>query len=424
MATDRVSDDTATAWRDPDADVGSHAFIQYTSGSTAEPKGVMVSHGNLLHNLAYACHLAENDDSSVSVSWLPVTHDMGLIEGVLQPAFCGCPGYLMSPAAFLQRPVRWLAALSRYRATRSGGPNFAYDLAVRKVSVEQRADLDLGAWRNAYNGAEPIRPETMAAFAVAFARCGFRPTAFRPCYGLAESTLLVSSGRWNGDAAMLSVACGTPALGTRVLIVDPDTGRPCPPADIGEIWVAGPSVARGYWRRPDESARTFAAHTADGDGPFLRTGDLGCLRSGELTVTGRLKDLLIVRGFKHFPQDLEYTAAQQHPAIQPGSAVAIALDSDVSGDRIVIVVEAHARKLGGADDTALVIAAIRRAIGDDHGVQVNGVVLVAPGSVPKTTSGKLQRFACQQALRARTMAVLACWGDTVPADPVATLSVG
>ena len=247
MAT-RIDYEAACDWRAPGADGATLAFLQYTSGSTAAPKGVMITHGNLLHNLAYAFHLGEGGSSSVSVSWLPVIHDMGLIEGVLQPAFSGGPGYLMSPAAFLQRPVRWLNAISRYGATRSGGPNFAYDLCVRRVGIEERQSLDLTTWRSAYCGAEPIRQDTLRAFASAFAPAGFRSTALRPCFGLAEATLLVTAGTWTAvgsDVDPSRVSCGAAEFDTRVLIVEPETRRPCGPGGVGEIWVAGPSVAQG-----------------------------------------------------------------------------------------------------------------------------------------------------------------------------------
>jgi acyl-CoA synthetase (AMP-forming)/AMP-acid ligase II len=415
LATDTVSDDVAEAWRDPGADRRTLALLQYTSGSTASPKGVMVSHGNLLHNLAYAFHLEENHASSVFVSWLPVLHDMGLIEGVLQPAFSGCPAYLMAPVAFLQRPARWLEAISRYRATRSGGPNFAYDLSVRKISREERAGLDLRTWRAAYNGAEPIRRDTLDAFASTFADRGFRPSAFRPCYGLAEATLVVTSGHWDAtppretSPASRPVSCGAPAFGARVAIVYPNTGHRAESGEVGEIWVASPSVAQGYWNRPEESARTFHAHTSDGDGPFLRTGDLGFVDEGELYVTGRLKEVLIVRGCKHYPQDLEHTAQRQHPMIHPGGAAAVGLGSGPSGDRIALVAEVDTEQLAKPRAADVVIAAIRRAVAEQHGVQLHAVVLVAPRTIPKTTSGKLQRLKCRDAFLAGTMPVLAVW---------------
>src|SRR5688572_6270005 len=302
LETDTLGNDLAERWAPEDVSPDTLAFLQYTSGSTASPKGVMITHANLLHNLTYAFHAGDTDHTTVSVSWLPVTHDMGLIEGVLQPAFSGSPAYLMSRGSFLQRPARWLKALSRYRGTRSGGPNFAYDLAVSRVDAAGRAALDLSAWNAAYNGAEPVRGDTMAAFTAAYREAGFRGSAFRPCYGLAESTLLVSSGRWDeSDATTGAVSCGTPAYGTQVVIADPVSGVPCGDGELGEIRVAGPAVTGGYWNDAEATQRVFDT-TPGSDLRWLRTGDLGVRRNGQLYVTGRLKDLLIVRGAKHFPQ--------------------------------------------------------------------------------------------------------------------------
>ena len=419
IASDETLDGGA-AWRDPGVGRSTVAFLQYTSGSTATPRGVMVAHGNLLHNLAYAFHLAETDASTVSVSWLPVVHDMGLIEGVLQPLYSGCPAYLMSPAAFLQRPSRWLRAISRYRATRSGAPNFAYDLCVRRISKADRDTLDLSAWRAAYNGAEPVRRETLDAFARTFAGCGFRPSSFRPSFGLAESTLLVTSDRWRPAAAAFdapdAVSCGRPSFGTRLLIVDPTDGHTCASGETGEIWVAGPSVARGYWNRPEENARTFGAYAAGGQGPFLRTGDLGFIRHGELYITGRLKDLLIVRGVKHYPQDLERTATDQHEALIAGAAAAFAIDRGTSEDRIGIAAEIEPREIDVDAAGSALIAEIRAAVADVHGVQLHAVLLVACGAIPRTTSGKLQRSACAEQVNDGTLPALAEWRETYAGD--------
>ena len=424
LATDAALPDPAS-WRPPRVDGDTLAFLQYTSGSTAAPRGVMVSHGNLLHNLAYADHVEENDAASVSVSWLPVIHDMGLIEGVLEPAFAGYPAYLMAPAAFLQRPVRWLQAVSRYGATNSGGPNFAYDLCVRKIAPAAREALDLRRWRVAYNGAEPIRRDTLVAFHEAFRPCGFRWRTFYPVYGLAESTLVVSSGRRayepvvrEVDAGALGegriepasaasrraagiVSSGPASFGTRAVIVDPETRRPCADGRVGEIWLASPSVARGYWRRPEETAHTFGATLADGDGPFLRTGDLGALCDGELFVTGRLKDLLIVRGLKHYPQDLELTAEASHPAIRAGCCAAFAVAA-ADAEQVVLAAEVDPRRWTDGDADA-VMAGVQQAIVECHGVQVHAVVLLGLGAIPKTTSGKIRRQACRDAYVAGTL---------------------
>ena len=419
IASDEITD-SAPEWRDPAPDRSTIAFLQYTSGSTASPKGVMVTHGNLLHNLAYAFHLAETDESTVSVSWLPVVHDMGLIEGVLQPLYSGCPAYLMSPAAFLQRPARWLRAISQYRATRSGAPNFAYDLCVRKIAKADRDTLDLSAWRAAYNGAEPVRRETLDAFARTFAGCGFQPSSFRPSFGLAESTLLVTSDRWHPSEASPekpeAVSCGRPSFGTRLLIVDPANAHPCRAGDTGEIWVAGPSVARGYWNQAAQNTRTFNAYSVDGQGPFLRTGDLGFIRHGELYVTGRLKDVLIVRGVKHYPQDLERTVADRLDPLTGGVVAAFAIGRGTSGDLIGIAAEIDRRELDVDGASSARIADIRAAVAEAHGVQLHAVFLVECGWIPRTTSGKLQRSTCAAQAKDGTLPILAGWQETHVSD--------
>jgi acyl-CoA synthetase (AMP-forming)/AMP-acid ligase II len=423
VATDEL--DSHGDHREVGVDATDIAFLQYTSGSTASPRGVMVTHANLLHNLAYASHNADNDDATTSVSWLPVIHDMGLIEGVLAPIFNGYPAYLMAPASFLHRPARWLRAVTRYRATTSGGPNFAYDLCVKKVNDEQRAALDLSSWRIAYNGAEPIRAETLESFHARFRDVGFRWKSFFPVYGLAESTLLVSTGGrtyepviHEADADALArgtlrttrdadapvrtvVSSGPVGFGTRVLIVDPETHDRCAEGRVGEIWIASPSVARGYWRRDEETRDTFNAHLADGTGPFLRTGDLGVLSAGELFVTGRIKDVLIVRGLKHYPQDLELTVERQHAVIRAGCSAAFSLDGG-DGEAIAVALEVDDRKLPNepAERDALlheVIGRVRQAVVEHHGIVLSAVSVLPIGALPKTSSGKLRRRACRAA---------------------------
>jgi acyl-CoA synthetase (AMP-forming)/AMP-acid ligase II len=390
-----------------DTTIESHAvaFLQYTSGSTAEPRGVMVSHANLFHNLADSQALARHDRTSASVSWLPVIHDMGLIQGVLQPAFSGFPAWLMSPAAFLQRPARWLRAISSTGATISGGPNFSYELCVRRISAVEREGLDLRRWRHAFNGAEPIRQSTLDAFHAMFAPCGFDAGAFRPCYGLAEATLLVSTGFG------ASTACGHAAAGTDIRIVDPHTLRPAGHATPGEIWVAGPGVAAGYWNQPDATASTFDARIAGcDDGPFLRTGDLGVLRADGLHVTGRIKDILIVRGVKHFPQDIEETIERATPSVRAGCCAVFSMP-DADGDKVGVAAEldSDGPVPRPADTGDAVILNIREAVGAAHGIQVSAVALVAPGAIPKTTSGKLQRFACREGLLSGRLTPLCLW---------------
>lgn len=463
ITTDTLADDAIDTWKEPDVDASTVAFLQYTSGSTAAPRGVMVTHSNLLHNLAVANYVEQNDSDSVSVSWLPVIHDMGLIEGVLEPAYAGYPAYLMSPATFLQRPFRWLRAITKYRATNSGGPNFAYDLCARKVNAEQRETLDLSSWRVAYNGAEPIRSETLTVFHRTFRDCGFRWKSFYPVYGLAESTLVVTSGRrsyepvfLDADASALSrgriegaspngpfrrvslVSSGPPTFGAHVLIVDPDTCRRCAPSEVGEIWLSSPSVTKGYWRREEETSQTFVAMLADdGSGPYLRTGDLGVLINGELFVTGRLKDLLIVRGFKHYPQDLELTVERQHPAIRPGCVAVFALEAH--DEHIAVAAELDPRRLDisrtnpaeflalssllreGKDAISDLIGRICQAVAEIHGVQLHTVALLKPGALPKTSSGKIQHRACAQALSGGQLAEVVRWikPNTGPSESAA-----
>jgi amino acid adenylation domain-containing protein len=437
LATDRIAGDLSGLWREPPSAGGDAlAFLQYTSGSTSRPRGVMVSHGNLLHNQRLIQKSFGQTEESVVVGWLPLYHDMGLIGNVLQPLFVGARCVLMSPLTFLQTPLRWLEAVSRYRATTSGGPNFAYDLCVRKINEEQRASLDLSSWSVAFNGAEPVRAQTLESFASAFEGCGFRREAFHPCYGLAEATLLVSSGRVRGgsvgrsfDAEVLRqnrvaepsgveeraatlVGCGAPPVG-KVLIADPVTRKPCGRGVVGEVWVGGESVAHGYWERAEATEQTFVAYTADaGEGPFLRTGDLGFIHRGELFITGRLKDLIIIRGLNHYPQDIELTAEASTAGLRPGCGAAFSVEAG-GEERLVVVQEADPRRL---KDAAAALAEIRQAVALQHEVQPYAVLLLRAGSVPKTSSGKIQRHECRARFLANELDVVAEWRETEPGE--------
>jgi acyl-CoA synthetase (AMP-forming)/AMP-acid ligase II len=441
VATDDLDLERADGWRDPSITADAVAFIQYTSGSTGAPKGVVVTHGNTLHNSAAVRAALGHSASSVGVIWLPPYHDMGLVGGILQPLYVGFPVVLLSPLHFLQRPLRWLAAISRYRATTTAGPNFAYELCVRRTTPEQRTTLDLCSLESAVVGAEPINPETIERFCAAFAPCGLRRQALRPSYGLAESTLMVTASRrplaivvktcpdgpgvevLDGvdgapDRAFRPlVSCGLPAVGHSVVIVNPESGMACPPDTIGEIWVAGPSVGMGYWNRPDETAATFRGRLAESTasmaqpgepgewprdtgsgetpaGPFLRTGDLGFLHDGELFITGRLKDLIIIRGQNYYPADIEWTVGRSHPGLRPGGGVAFSISSE--GEEHLVVVHETERQYRPPEREPM-IDAVQRAVMEQHGLLVCSVRLVRQGTIPRTSSGKAQRSACREA---------------------------
>ena len=454
VATDTLP--SSDAWTQPTLGPSALAFIQYTSGSTGTPKGVMLTHGNLLANEETLRTWLQITSSDVFVGWLPLFHDMGLMAHVILPIYAGCRSVVMSPTDFLARPFRWLKAMSRYRATFCAAPNFAFDLCSRKVTAEERATLDLSSWRVAINGAEPVRADTLERFARLFAPQGLMPSVAHPGYGLAEATLVVSGKLPSSalpvvahfDSAMLEkrrvievppnapsaralVACG-PALDQRLEIVEPDTRVPCQPGQIGEIWVSGASIGQGYWNRPEETERTFRARLASGseNETFLRTGDLGFIHEGQLVIAGRLKDLIIVRGRNYYPQDIERTVEESYPSLRKGCCAAFA--NTVNGEeRLVVVVEVERRyrpdrrlssrppltsdrrasgdrrkslppELGQIDGEGVVpflpesvIASIRSAVSELHELQVEAVVLLKARSIPKTSSGKIQRAACK-----------------------------
>lgn len=417
IATDALTSTLVDAWHPADVSGNTLAFLQYTSGSTATPRGVMLTHANLLSNLAQIYQAFALTPEARGVIWLPPYHDMGLIGGILEPLYGGFPVTLLPPVAVLQRPLRWLRAISTCRATVSGGPNFAYDLCVSRIAPDEVAHLDLSQWTLAFTGAEPVRTETLNRFAATFAPCGFRREAFFPCYGLAEATLLVSGGRAGDGPRLLSVqrealthgcavasspaagdewtlvSCGQSIPGQTIVIADPSTRQLLSSAQVGEIWISGPCVARGYWRRPAETTQTFDAAPVDQTARFLRSGDLGFLLNGELFVTGRLKDVLIVRGRNHYPQDLEYTAARSHPALSAVSAAFLVPAED--GEQVVIVQEI--KRMERQLDIEELAACIRQAVAAEHGLQISEIVFIRPGTMPKTTSGKLQRSECRAA---------------------------
>ncbi|MFS0518039.1 fatty acyl-AMP ligase [Nostoc sp. UIC 10607] len=429
QASDNLNQNWAQDWRRVEVSSNSLAFLQYTSGSTSTPKGVMISHANLLHNSSLIYQSFQHSPESLGVIWLPAYHDMGLIGGILQPLYGGFPVFLMPPMIFLQKPFYWLQAISSYRATTSGGPNFAYDLCVRKITPEQRATLDLSSWEVAFNGAEPVRAETMEQFATLFAPCGFRREAFYPCYGMAETTLIIAGG----DKAALPivekveenalkqhqaipsdnhldsqniVSCGQTLVNVQVVIVNPKTLTPCSPNEVGEIWVSGASVAQGYWHNPQATKEYFQAYLADSQqGPFLRTGDLGFLYQGELFVTGRLKDLIIIRGRNYYPQDIELTVAQAHPSLRLGAGAAFTIERE-NGARLVIAQEVERQYLRYLN-VAEVVGKIREAVLQQHELQIHTVALIKTATLPKTSSGKVQRYACREQFLAQKLDILA-----------------
>ena len=366
IATDVLEPEDAPDFRQPDITSESLAYLQYTSGSTSAPRGVMLSHGNVLANLAYLQHGFACNADSVCVSWMPYFHDYGLVEGLLQPMFSGADCYILSPLTLLKRPIRWLEAMDRFGGTHTHAPNFAYELCLDRISAEQRKTLDLSHWRVAGNGAEPVRAETLRRFSKAFEPQGFQAKTFYPAYGMAEATLFVTA-RAHAQSPHLArlsaaalernhivpadkaapesttrtiVSCGVPQPGTALRIVDPTTGRTCAPDTVGEVWISSPSVGLGYWRRPEQTEAIFRARLTDspGAGPFLRTGDLGFLKDGELHITGRLKDLIVVAGVNHYPQDIEWTVLDSCLDLRREHCAAFSLERDAE-ERLIILAE-------------------------------------------------------------------------------------
>jgi thioester reductase-like protein len=420
LTTGPVNEARVAAWTEPRIDASSIAFLQYTSGSTGEPKGVMLSHGNLLHNQKLIGDGFRDDVEMVGLSWLPMYHDMGLIGHIVQPLYQGIHSLLMSPLDFLKRPMRWLEAITRFKVTTSGGPNFAYELCVRRVSPEQRATLDLSSWTLAYSGAEPVRAQTIERFSDAFASCGFRREAFYPCYGLAEATLFVSGGRrreqpvirrFDGESLAANqavpatggkstgkerslVGCGQIPESLRVVIVSPETGERLPDGQVGEIWVKGESVAAGYWKNPQATEAVFGARLpGTGEGPFLRTGDLGFLLDGELYISSRLKDLLIIRGRNHYPQDIEQTVESSHASFRAGCCAAFTTEID-GEERLVVLQEVNPQSFVAAEATGIV-RSVTQQVASEHGIHLYELTLVEPRTLPKTSSGKIRRSACR-----------------------------
>ena len=419
IVTDELEEGDSDLGDDP-IEAAAPAYFQYTSGSTSTPSGVVISHRSLMHHLG-ALHEACGYGEGVTVTWMPHFHDYGLVQGLLQPLFSGDPCYFMSPLSFLKRPTHWLGAISKYGGTHSQAPNFAYEHCIRRISPEERARLNLATWKAAGNAAEPINPDVLEKFIETFEPCGFRRAASAPAYGLAEATLLVSSTRLNsgprvleldadavfngrvvpvekGHAGRKVVSCGELVGDTKVAIVNAETLTKCGADEIGEIWVSDPGVASGYWNQPIKSQEIFNAHLSDtGEGPWLRTGDLGFLQNGELFISGRLKDMIIIRGANFAPQDIEWISQKCHPAVESGESAAFPLTID-GEERLGIVQELNRKDHPSTVDFEDVTAKIREQISLEFDVRAHAVALVRRGTIPKTSSGKIQRRACRAAL--------------------------
>ncbi|MFB7501997.1 beta-ketoacyl synthase N-terminal-like domain-containing protein [Streptomyces broussonetiae] len=448
LATDSIPAEAADDWRRPDVDADQLAFLQYTSGSTGTPKGVMLSHANLLHNLGMMAHAMDHAERPVLVSWLPLFHDMGLIANLLLSLYWGAHLVYMPPEAFLQEPARWLRALSQYGGTFTCAPNFAYELCVRRTRPEDREGLDLSAWRIALNAAEPLRADTLERFAGLYAAHGFRSSSWYPAYGLAENSVFVTSGSAGEGArvhhldglaleqdravatepgtpgARAVLACGRAHLDQRLLVVDPDTRRPLQQGGVGEIWLSGPSAGQGYWQRPEESAAAFGNRLADdadepaGALPWLATGDKGFLDAdGQLCITGRIKDLIIVRGRNLYPQDLERTVEDADPVFRPGCTAAFAVEAD-GQERVVVVQEVRHEEV----DAERIGPAVAAALAAEHEVTLDALVLLRTRAIPKTSSGKIARRAAKEGYVNDTLDTVAVWrarGRTAPATGAA-----
>lgn len=429
LATDMVPKSESNSYIKPKICNSDLAFLQYTSGSTSHPRGVMLSHDNIIANMNLITDELVLQDGTRIVSWLPPYHDMGLIGGMIQPVYRGFHATLMSPLDFLSNPFKWLNVLSEKKATASAGPNFAFDLCVRRVTDEQISKLDLSSWRVAVNGAEPVRADTIQRFAQRFAPCGFRLSTFKPSYGLAEATLYVSGATKSApsilqvDKRLLQqgmvkialsttddtrslVSCGEPSSNYQIRIVDSRTKTCLQNNCVGEVWLKHPSVSKGYWNQPEKNSETFDLFTANGEGPFMRSGDLGFIHEKQLYITGRSKDIIIIRGRNHYPQDIEETLENCHPNIRPGCLAAFCLDSD-HGDTLAIVAEVKRNQ--SEQETAETIEAIKLAVAAQHEIGVEVIALIEGKTIPKTSSGKIQRHACKQMFLEGSLDAIHIW---------------
>jgi acyl-CoA synthetase (AMP-forming)/AMP-acid ligase II/acyl carrier protein len=424
----------AERWVIPALEPDSLAFLQYTSGSTSEPKGVMVSHSNLMANLSMIQQQFGMGENDIVGGWLPMFHDMGLVGNLLTSLYVGIHAVLMSPVAFVRKPVRWLALITQYQATIVGAPNFGYGLCVDRISEEQRGNLDLSSLRLAYCGSEPIDYHILDKFSEFFRPTGFNSQAFYPCYGMAEATLLATGGIRGGGSRYFSldtdalangfalpasegngsgrvfVGCGYSVAGQQTLVVDPETRHPLADGQIGEVWLNGLHIAKGYWRKPELTEAVFKATLADGGAaPYLRTGDLGFLREGQLVITGRIKDVIILRGRNYYPQDIERSVTECHPALQPQAAAAFSVE--INGEPKIVAVQEVRRTAMRDLPAEAITSAARQAVFEQQELALHGLVLLKPATLPKTSSGKIRRSACRDAFLDGSLEVLFAWSQ-------------
>lgn len=425
-------------WENPGVGAESLAFFQYTSGSTGAPKGVMVQQKNLLYNIKMFSSAFNLSEDTVTVSWMPLYHDFGLIMMMLSAVRLACHSVLLPPMSFFQRPLRWLHAITKYKGTYNGAPNFAFDLCVDQGKPEEFEGLDLSSWEVVVDAAEAVRSKSMQRFCETFEPYGFRPSTIRPSYGMAEATVWVCGYRESETAHVYRaahqdliqgrvrraaddeddvveiVSCGRPYLDTKIAIADPETMEELGEERVGEVWVKGPHIAKGYWNKPKETAETFDAHLANGDGPYMRTGDLGFMYNGELFFTGRIKEVIIIQGENHYPHDVEATVQAGHDALQPNSGAAFAVDAN-DKEHLVIVQEVKRTARRNLDGAA-VVRAVSLAVAKEHGLTPAAVILIRPLSLDKTSSGKIQRSTCKKKFLEQDLQIIHEWRSPVLDD--------